>query len=42
MIALSYTTSNLQPSDLRSNAYRSLPGDKDVVLDILVNATISL
>ena len=24
------TASNLQPSDLRSNAYRSLPGDQDI------------
>ena len=25
------TASNLQPSDLCSNAYRSLPGDQDIV-----------
>ena len=25
-----WAASNLQPSDLRSNAYRSLPGDQDI------------
>ena len=37
----SMTASNLQPSDLRSNTYRSLPGNQDIIYHYLASTLLA-